>query len=111
MPRRPAPAPPQVPEGLCASSPTLTSPIEYQSPASSLHTPPLNRHNVFKRHSMRVREGPLAPEDALGTPPEREEGAMLRAVPRFVLVLAPLPARAVGLMLSLCCLRLEASCP
>ncbi|XP_035756621.1 protein-tyrosine kinase 2-beta [Egretta garzetta] len=57
-PRRPAapPAHPQVPEGLCASSPTLTSPIEYQSPASSLHTPPLNRHNVFKRHSMREED-------------------------------------------------------
>lgn len=52
----PVPALPQVPEGLCASSPTLTSPAEYQSPASSLHTPPLHRHNVFKRHSMRVRE-------------------------------------------------------
>uniref|UniRef100_A0A670HX82 non-specific protein-tyrosine kinase n=2 Tax=Podarcis muralis TaxID=64176 RepID=A0A670HX82_PODMU len=47
----------QVPEGLCASSPTLTSPIEYPSPVNSLHTPPLNRHNVFKRHSMRVRRG------------------------------------------------------
>ncbi|NWR63802.1 FAK2 kinase, partial [Bucorvus abyssinicus] len=46
----------QVPEGLCASSPTLTSPIEYQSPASSLHTPPLNRHNIFKRHSMREED-------------------------------------------------------
>ncbi|KFP30685.1 Protein-tyrosine kinase 2-beta, partial [Colius striatus] len=50
------PACPQVPEGLCASSPTLTSPMEYQSPANSLHTPPPNRHNVFKRHSMRVRQ-------------------------------------------------------
>ncbi|NXX61093.1 FAK2 kinase, partial [Scopus umbretta] len=46
----------QVPEGLCASSPTLTNPIEYQSPANSLHTPPLNRHNVFKRHSMREED-------------------------------------------------------
>ncbi|XP_014382046.1 protein-tyrosine kinase 2-beta isoform X1 [Alligator sinensis] len=46
----------QVPEGLCASSPTLTSPIEYPSPANSLHTPPLNRHNVFKRHSMREED-------------------------------------------------------
>nr|XP_009933356.1 PREDICTED: protein-tyrosine kinase 2-beta [Opisthocomus hoazin] len=27
--------------------------FQYQSPANSLHTPPLNRHNVFKRHSMR----------------------------------------------------------
>ncbi|NXG38755.1 FAK2 kinase, partial [Dromaius novaehollandiae] len=46
----------QVPEGLCASSPALTSPVEYQSPASSLHTPPLNRHSVFKRHSMREED-------------------------------------------------------
>ncbi|XP_017511297.2 protein-tyrosine kinase 2-beta isoform X1 [Manis javanica] len=44
----------QVPEGLCASSPTLTSPMEYPSPVNSLHTPPLHRHNVFKRHSMRI---------------------------------------------------------
>ncbi|NXK13564.1 FAK2 kinase, partial [Herpetotheres cachinnans] len=59
----------QVPEGLCASSPTLTSPIEYQSPANSLHTPPLNRHNVFKRHSMRE-------EDFL-RPSSREEAQKL----------------------------------
>ncbi|XP_074847532.1 protein-tyrosine kinase 2-beta isoform X1 [Carettochelys insculpta] len=59
----------QVPEGLCASSPTLTSPIEYQSPVNSLHTPPLNRHNVFKRHSMRE-------EDFL-RPASREEAQKL----------------------------------
>ncbi|CAM4541047.1 unnamed protein product [Caretta caretta] len=59
----------QVPEGLCASSPTLTSPIECQSPASSLHTPPLNRHSVFKRHSMRE-------EDFL-RPTSREEAQKL----------------------------------
>uniref|UniRef100_A0A8C4W9F4 Protein-tyrosine kinase 2-beta n=1 Tax=Gopherus evgoodei TaxID=1825980 RepID=A0A8C4W9F4_9SAUR len=59
----------QVPEGLCASSPTLTSPIEYQSPVNSLHTPPLNRHNVFKRHSMRE-------EDFL-RPTSREEAQKL----------------------------------
>lgn len=29
--------------------------MEYPSAVSSLHTPPLHRHNVFKRHSMRVR--------------------------------------------------------
>lgn len=29
--------------------------MEYPSPVNSLHTPPLHRHNVFKRHSMRVR--------------------------------------------------------
>ncbi|XP_054844698.1 protein-tyrosine kinase 2-beta isoform X3 [Eublepharis macularius] len=59
----------QVPEGLCASSPTLTSPIEYPSPVNSLHTPPLNRHNVFKRHSMRE-------EDFL-RPSSREEAQKL----------------------------------
>uniref|UniRef100_A0A803TVM7 non-specific protein-tyrosine kinase n=1 Tax=Anolis carolinensis TaxID=28377 RepID=A0A803TVM7_ANOCA len=59
----------QVPEGLCASSPTLTSPIEYPNPANSLHTPPLNRHNVFKRHSMRE-------EDFL-RPSSREEAQKL----------------------------------
>uniref|UniRef100_A0ACB8GAB1 Protein-tyrosine kinase 2-beta n=2 Tax=Sphaerodactylus townsendi TaxID=933632 RepID=A0ACB8GAB1_9SAUR len=60
----------QVPEGLCASSPTLTSPIEYpSSPVNSLHTPPLNRHNVFKRHSMRE-------EDFL-RPSSREEAQKL----------------------------------
>uniref|UniRef100_A0A8C0HG51 Protein-tyrosine kinase 2-beta n=1 Tax=Chelonoidis abingdonii TaxID=106734 RepID=A0A8C0HG51_CHEAB len=59
----------QVPEGLCASSPTLTSPTEYQSPVNSLHTPPLNRHNVFKRHSMRE-------EDFL-RPTSREEAQKL----------------------------------
>ncbi|KAI6072130.1 Protein-tyrosine kinase 2-beta isoform X2 [Aix galericulata] len=65
----------QVPEGLCASSPTLTSPIEYQSPASSLHTPPLNRHNVFKRHSMRE-------EDFL-RPSSREEAQKLWELERL----------------------------
>ncbi|NWV46739.1 FAK2 kinase, partial [Daphoenositta chrysoptera] len=43
----------QVPEGLCASSPTLASPAEYQTPANFRRTPPPSRHNVFKRHSMR----------------------------------------------------------
>ncbi|NWU71173.1 FAK2 kinase, partial [Pterocles burchelli] len=65
----------QVPEGLCASSPTLTSPIEYQSPANSLHTPPLNRHNVFKRHSMRE-------EDFL-RPSSREEAQKLWEMERL----------------------------
>ncbi|XP_019326509.1 PREDICTED: protein-tyrosine kinase 2-beta [Aptenodytes forsteri] len=65
----------QVPEGLCASSPTLTSPIEYQSPANSLHTPPLNRHNVFKRHSMRE-------EDFL-RPSSREEAQKLWEIERL----------------------------
>ncbi|XP_062474608.1 protein-tyrosine kinase 2-beta isoform X1 [Pezoporus occidentalis] len=65
----------QVPEGLCASSPTLTSPIEYQSPANSLHTPPLNRHNVLKRHSMRE-------EDFL-RPSSREEAQKLWEMERL----------------------------
>ncbi|POI25555.1 hypothetical protein CIB84_010694, partial [Bambusicola thoracicus] len=64
-----------VPEGLCASSPTLTSPAEYQSPASSLHTPPLHRHNVFKRHSMRE-------EDFL-RPSSREEAQKLWEMERL----------------------------
>ncbi|NXP08585.1 FAK2 kinase, partial [Thinocorus orbignyianus] len=65
----------QVPEGLCASSPTLTNPMEYQSPANSLHTPPLNRHNVFKRHSMRE-------EDFL-RPSSREEAQKLWEMERL----------------------------
>ncbi|XP_014816370.1 PREDICTED: protein-tyrosine kinase 2-beta, partial [Calidris pugnax] len=65
----------QVPEGLCASSPTLTNPVEYQSPANSLHTPPLNRHNVFKRHSMRE-------EDFL-RPSSREEAQKLWEMERL----------------------------
>ncbi|XP_009893770.1 PREDICTED: protein-tyrosine kinase 2-beta [Charadrius vociferus] len=65
----------QVPEGLCASSPTLTSPVEYQSPANSLHTPPLNRHNVLKRHSMRE-------EDFL-RPSSREEAQKLWEMERL----------------------------
>ncbi|NXD12194.1 FAK2 kinase, partial [Nothocercus nigrocapillus] len=65
----------QVPEGLCASSPTLTSPVEYQSPASSLHTPPLNRHHVLKRHSMRE-------EDFL-RPSSREEAQKLWELERL----------------------------
>nr|KAF6402211.1 protein tyrosine kinase 2 beta [Rousettus aegyptiacus] len=59
----------QVPEGLCASSPTLTSPMEYPSPVNSLHTPPLQRHNVFKRHSMR--------EEDFIRPSSREEAQQL----------------------------------
>uniref|UniRef100_A0A8C0FK16 Protein-tyrosine kinase 2-beta n=1 Tax=Bubo bubo TaxID=30461 RepID=A0A8C0FK16_BUBBB len=50
-------------------------PIEYQSPANSLHTPPLNRHNVFKRHSMRE-------EDFL-RPSSREEAQKLWEMERL----------------------------
>ncbi|OPJ68347.1 protein-tyrosine kinase 2-beta isoform A [Patagioenas fasciata monilis] len=62
---------PQIP----APSPTLTSPVEYQSPATSLHTPPLNRHNVLKRHSMRE-------EDFL-RPSSREEAQKLWEMERL----------------------------
>ncbi|XP_071598406.1 protein-tyrosine kinase 2-beta isoform X2 [Heliangelus exortis] len=65
----------QVPEGLCASSPTLTSPTESPSPATSLHTPPLSRHHVFKRHSMRE-------EDFL-RPSSREEAQKLWELERL----------------------------
>ncbi|NXS37655.1 FAK2 kinase, partial [Pomatostomus ruficeps] len=43
----------QVPEGLCASSPTLASPAEFPIPAHSRRTPPPSRHHGLKRHSMR----------------------------------------------------------
>ncbi|XP_029452067.1 protein-tyrosine kinase 2-beta [Rhinatrema bivittatum] len=46
----------QVPEGLCASSPTLCSQTDYQSPLDSTHSPPLLRHSVFKRRSMREED-------------------------------------------------------
>lgn len=46
----------QMPESLCASSPTLFSPTDYQSPLDSTHSPPLQRHNVFKRRSMREED-------------------------------------------------------
>uniref|UniRef100_A0A8U7MPU3 non-specific protein-tyrosine kinase n=1 Tax=Corvus moneduloides TaxID=1196302 RepID=A0A8U7MPU3_CORMO len=65
----------QVPEGLCASSPTLASPAEYQSPANSRRTPPPSRHNVFKRHSMRE-------EDFL-RPSSREEAQQLLELERL----------------------------
>ncbi|KAM4772706.1 protein-tyrosine kinase 2-beta isoform 2-T2 [Rhinophrynus dorsalis] len=46
----------QVPESLCASSPTLCSPTDYQSPLDSSHSPPLLRHSTFKRRSMREED-------------------------------------------------------
>ncbi|NXE16225.1 FAK2 kinase, partial [Lophotis ruficrista] len=49
--------------------------LGYQSPATSLHTPPLNRHNVFKRHSMRE-------EDFL-RPSSREEAQKLWEMERL----------------------------
>ncbi|NXR25233.1 FAK2 kinase, partial [Cinclus mexicanus] len=65
----------QVPEGLCASSPTLASPAEYQSPANSRRTPPPSRHNVFKRHSMR--------EEDFQRPRSREEAQQLLELERL----------------------------
>ncbi|NXS86730.1 FAK2 kinase, partial [Erpornis zantholeuca] len=65
----------QVPEGLCASSPTLASPAEYRIPANSRRTPPPSRHNVFKRHSMRE-------EDFL-RPSSREEAQQLLELERL----------------------------
>ncbi|NXJ72048.1 FAK2 kinase, partial [Rostratula benghalensis] len=49
--------------------------FQYQSPATSLHTPPLNRHSVFKRHSMRE-------EDFL-RPSSREEAQKLWEMERL----------------------------
>nr|DBA25449.1 TPA: hypothetical protein GDO54_009833 [Pyxicephalus adspersus] len=46
----------QVPESLCASSPTLCSPTEYQSPIDSTRSPPLLRHSIIKRRSMREED-------------------------------------------------------
>lgn len=43
--------------------------MEYPSPVNSLHTPPLHRHNVFKRHSMR--------EEDFIRPSSREEAQQL----------------------------------
>ncbi|XP_009083416.1 PREDICTED: protein-tyrosine kinase 2-beta, partial [Acanthisitta chloris] len=65
----------QVPEGLCASSPSLASPVDYQCPSSSMHTPPPNRHHGFKRHSMRE-------EDFL-RPSSREEAQKLLEMERL----------------------------
>ncbi|XP_039605461.1 protein-tyrosine kinase 2-beta isoform X1 [Polypterus senegalus] len=57
----------QLPESLCASSPALASPSDYQSPADSTHGLPLLRQDFFKRRSMREAEfviEPTSKEDA-----------------------------------------------
>ncbi|XP_063037620.1 protein-tyrosine kinase 2-beta-like [Melospiza melodia melodia] len=47
----------QLPEGLCASSPSLASPAEVPSAAlPSRRTPPPARHGAFQRHSVRHAE-------------------------------------------------------
>ncbi|XP_036261087.1 protein-tyrosine kinase 2-beta isoform X1 [Molothrus ater] len=65
----------QVPEGLCASSPTLASPAEVPSPALSRRTPPPARHGGFKRHSVR--------EEDFQRPSSREEAQQLLELERL----------------------------
>ncbi|XP_014117025.1 PREDICTED: protein-tyrosine kinase 2-beta [Pseudopodoces humilis] len=66
----------QVPEGLCASSPTLASPAEYQAPANSRRSPPPpGRHTAFKRRSMR--------EEDFQRPRSREEAQELLELERL----------------------------
>uniref|UniRef100_A0A8C5MKZ3 non-specific protein-tyrosine kinase n=1 Tax=Leptobrachium leishanense TaxID=445787 RepID=A0A8C5MKZ3_9ANUR len=73
----------QVPESLCASSPTLFSPTEYQSPIDSTRSPPLLRHNVFKRRSMREEDfvKPNSKEEAQKIW-EKERAKMLQVLNR-----------------------------
>uniref|UniRef100_A0A8C0ZIB4 non-specific protein-tyrosine kinase n=1 Tax=Cyanistes caeruleus TaxID=156563 RepID=A0A8C0ZIB4_CYACU len=66
----------QVPEGLCASSPTLASPAEYQTPANSRRSPPPpGRHSAFKRRSVR--------EEDFQRPRSREEAQELLELERL----------------------------
>ncbi|XP_027563640.1 protein-tyrosine kinase 2-beta-like, partial [Neopelma chrysocephalum] len=67
----------QVPEGLCASSPSLASPAEVPLPPGSLRTPPPHRHHAgaFQRRSMRE-------EDFL-RPRSREEAQRLLELERL----------------------------
>ncbi|XP_058691256.1 protein-tyrosine kinase 2-beta isoform X1 [Poecile atricapillus] len=66
----------QVPEGLCASSPALASPAEYQTPANSRRSPPPpGRHSAFKRRSMR--------EEDFQRPRSREEAQELLELERL----------------------------
>ncbi|MGH0176033.1 UNVERIFIED_CONTAM: hypothetical protein FKN15_072563 [Acipenser sinensis] len=57
----------QLPEALCASSPTLASPSDYQSPVDSNHIRPGAQHDIFRRRSMREADftfEPTSKEDA-----------------------------------------------
>ncbi|KAK6488665.1 protein-tyrosine kinase 2-beta-like isoform X1 [Huso huso] len=57
----------QLPEALCASSPTLASPSDYQSPVDSNHIRPVAQHDIFRRRSMREADftfEPTSKEDA-----------------------------------------------
>ncbi|KAM9317067.1 protein-tyrosine kinase 2-beta isoform 2-T2 [Gastrophryne carolinensis] len=73
----------QVPESLCASSPTLFSPTEYQSPIDSTHSPPLPRHSIIKRRSMREEDfvKPNSMEEAQKLW-EKERAKMLQVMSR-----------------------------
>ncbi|XP_021398841.1 protein-tyrosine kinase 2-beta [Lonchura striata] len=59
----------QVPEGLCASSPSLASPAEGRSAAHSRRTPPPSRHGACRRHS--------GTEEEFQRPGSREEAQAL----------------------------------
>ncbi|XP_073529941.1 protein-tyrosine kinase 2-beta isoform X2 [Phyllobates terribilis] len=73
----------QVPESLCASSPTLCSPTEYQSPIDSTRSPPLLRHSIIKRRSMREEDflKPSSREEAQKIW-EKERAKMLQVMNR-----------------------------
>ncbi|XP_056419751.1 protein-tyrosine kinase 2-beta isoform X2 [Hyla sarda] len=73
----------QVPESLCASSPTLCSPTEYQSPIDSTRSPPLSRHSIIKRRSMREEDfvKPTSREEAQRIW-EKERAKMLQVMNR-----------------------------
>ncbi|KAM5164588.1 protein-tyrosine kinase 2-beta [Mantella aurantiaca] len=73
----------QVPESLCASSPTLCSPTEYQSPIDSTRSPPLLRHSIIKRRSMREEDfvKPSSMEEAQKMW-EKEKAKMLQVLNR-----------------------------
>ncbi|XP_077345353.1 protein-tyrosine kinase 2-beta isoform X1 [Lithobates pipiens] len=73
----------QVPESLCASSPTLCSPTEYQSPIDSTRSPPLLRHSIIKRRSMREEDfvKPSSMEEAQKMW-EKERAKMLQVMNR-----------------------------
>ncbi|KAM7027978.1 protein-tyrosine kinase 2-beta [Passerculus sandwichensis] len=65
----------QLPEGLCASSPSLASPAEVPSAALSRRTPPPARHGAFQRHSVR--------EEDFQRPASREEAQQLLELERL----------------------------
>ncbi|KAK1171186.1 protein-tyrosine kinase 2-beta-like isoform X2 [Acipenser oxyrinchus oxyrinchus] len=57
----------QLPESLCASSPILASPPDYQLMVDSNYVPPVPRHDIFRRSSMREADftfEPTSKEDA-----------------------------------------------